>query len=61
VNAVRNQPGDLVDNAVRENARIGARSLIRQPDFAEKIRGGTLKVVAARYDLRAGRIEVLEV
>jgi carbonic anhydrase len=61
VNAVRNQPGDLIDNAVRENARIGARSLIRQPDFAEKIRAGTLKVVAARYDLHEGKIEVLEV
>ncbi|MEO3472264.1 carbonic anhydrase [Roseomonas sp. CAU 1739] len=60
VNAVRNQPGDLVDNAVRENAKAGARSLIRNPDFAEKIRVGTLKVVAARYDLHAGKIELLE-
>lgn len=60
VNAVRNQPGDLLDNAVRENARIGARSLIRHPDFAERIRAGRLKVVAARYDLHAGKIELLD-
>lgn len=60
VNAARHQPGDLLDNAVRENARIGARALIRHPDFAEKVRAGTLKVVAARYDLGAGRIELLD-
>lgn len=60
VNAVRNQPGDLLDNAVRENARIGARSLIRHPDFAEKVRAGRLKVVAARYDLNDGRIALLD-
>ena len=60
VNAARNQPGDLLDNAVRENARIGARALIRHPDFAAKVRAGTLKVVAARYDLDAGRIELLD-
>lgn len=59
VNAVRHQPGDLLDNAVRENARIGARSLIRQPDFAGRIQAGRLKVVAARYDLQEGRIELL--
>lgn len=60
VNAVRNQPGDLLDNAVRENARIGARSLIQHPDFTDRVRAGTLKVVAARYDLDEGRIELLD-
>ena len=60
VNAVRDQPGDLLDNAVRENAKAGARSLIRQPDFAEKISAGKLKVVAARYDLHEGKIELLD-
>jgi carbonic anhydrase len=60
VNAARNQPGDLLDNAVRENARIGARALMRQPEFAGHIRDGRLKVVAARYCLDDGRIEVLD-
>lgn len=60
VNAVRNQPGDLLDNAVRENARIAVRSLIGHPDFSEKVRAGELKVVAARYDLDEGKIEVLD-
>ena len=60
VNAARNQPGDLIDNTVRENAKAGARSLIRQPDFAEKISAGKLKVVAARYDLHEGKIELLD-
>jgi carbonic anhydrase len=61
VQAVRHQPGDLVDNAVRENARAGARALIDHPAFAARIRGGTLKVVAARYDLDDGRIELLDI
>ena len=60
VNAVRDQPGNLIDNAVRENAKAGARSLIRQPDFAEKIHARKLKVVAARYDLNDGKIELLD-
>ncbi|MBM3593949.1 MAG: carbonic anhydrase [Alphaproteobacteria bacterium] len=60
VNAVRNQPGDLLDNAVRENARQGARQLSRQPEFAEKIAAGKLKIVAARYDLDEGQITLLD-
>lgn len=59
VNAVRDQPGDLVENAVRENARMGARQIIRHPNFAENVRSGKLKVVAARYDLDEGKIELL--
>lgn len=60
VNAVRNRQGDLIDNAVRENARAGARSLAAQPEFADRIRAGTLAVVAAHYDLEDGRIALLE-
>lgn len=60
VRAARGQPGDLLDNAVRENARTGARRLRRHPDFAGKVRSGALTVVAARYDLDDGKVEVLE-
>lgn len=60
VNAVKGQPGDLVDNVVRENARIGARTLIADPLLADMLRGGKLKVVAARYDLDDGKIELLD-
>jgi carbonic anhydrase len=61
VQAVRNEPGDLIDNAVRENARAGARALIRHAVFAARIDSGSLKVVAGRYDLDHGQIELLEV
>jgi len=60
VNAVRNQAGDMVDNAIRENARMGARQISSHPDFAEAIRAGKLKVVAGRYDLDDGKIELLD-
>jgi carbonic anhydrase len=58
--AVKNQPGDLVDNAVRESARrtavqIGAKSRL----VAKLIKAGKVKVVAARYDLDGGRVEYL--
>ncbi len=60
VRAVQGQPGDLLDNAVRENARIGARRLRRHPAFASKVQHGQLKIVAARYDLDDGKVELLD-
>ena len=55
------QPGDLLDNAVKENARRGARTLRGNHEFAERIRDGKLKIVAARYDLDDGKVELLDV
>jgi len=60
VTAARGRDGDLLDNAVRENALIGARRLRRHPAFAAKVRAGTLMIAAARYDLDDGKVEVLE-
>jgi len=60
VNAVKGQPGDLIDNVVRENARIGARALNSDPLLADMARGGKLKVVAGYYDLDDGKIEILD-
>ena len=61
VRAVQGQPGDLLDNAVKENARRGARTLRGNHEFAERIRDGKLKIVAARYDLDDGKVELLDV
>jgi carbonic anhydrase len=60
VNAAKGQPGDLIDNVVRENARIGARALNLDPLFADMARAGKLKVVAGYYDLDDGKIEILD-
>ena len=60
VRAVQGQPGDLLDNAVKENARRGARALRANHEFAERIHQGKLKIVAARYDLDDGKVQLLD-
>ena len=54
----RSQPGDLLDNAVRENVR-GIVGRLRQegPILANAIGAGKLKVVGARYDLDDGAVD----
>jgi carbonic anhydrase len=58
--AVRKQPGDFVDNAVRESAkRTAIQVATRSRIVAGLIKSGKVKVVAARYDLDAGKVEYL--
>jgi carbonic anhydrase len=53
-------PGDKIDNAVRENAkRMAAELAGLEPILKEKVEQGKLKVVAMRYDLDTGAVEVL--
>ncbi|MCB9497775.1 MAG: carbonic anhydrase [Fibrobacteria bacterium] len=60
VEAVTKVPGDRVDNAVRENARRMAAEIAGlEPILKEKVDAGKLKVVAARYDLDSGVVEIL--
>ncbi len=60
VASVKDLPGDKVDHAVRANARRAADSLHKcEPFLTPAIRAGKVKVVAARYDLSTGQIEVL--
>ncbi|WP_432496369.1 carbonic anhydrase [Kineococcus gypseus] len=60
VEAVRDQPGDLVENAVRENTRMVAGQLVhRSRTIRRAVRSGALRVQAARYDLDTGRVELL--
>jgi carbonic anhydrase len=59
--AVRGQPGDPLDNAVRANARrVAARLKTQSPVLEAALRRGGLKVVAARYDLDDGGVEWFE-
>jgi carbonic anhydrase len=57
--SARNQPGVLLDNAVRENVRRVVNRLRTFPDavLQEPLRAGTLKIVGARYDLDDGRVD----
>src|SRR5258708_25655435 len=58
--AVRNQPGDFVDNTVRESAkRTAVKIATRSPIVAPLVKNGTVKVIAARYDLDDGKVDDL--
>lgn len=60
VDASKNVPGDKLDNAVRENARRMAKELAGlEPFLKERVDSGKVKVVAARYDLDSGVVELL--
>ena len=56
----RNQEGDKVDNTVKANARRVASILNRvEPIIGEAVKSGKVKVVAVRYDVTTGQVEIL--
>ena len=60
IQSVRNQPGDLLDNAVRANVAMGVDQLkSAQPLLAEAVASGRLTVAGAYYDLATGAVSVL--
>jgi carbonic anhydrase len=60
VKKTKGQPGDPVENAVRAQALDVAKQLRdAKPILAELAESGKLKIVAARYDLSTGKIELL--
>jgi carbonic anhydrase len=59
--ATQRASGDRVDAAVREHALQTARRIARRSAIvAEGVRQGTVKVLAARYGLGDGRVEILD-
>lgn len=58
--AVRKAQGDFVTNAVRENARLNARKVLRASKIVDHlVHEGKVKVVPAYYDLDSGKVEFL--
>lgn len=58
--AVKEQPGDFVDNTVRESAKRTAKKLeTASPILSHLVADGKLKVIAARYCLDDGKVEFL--
>lgn len=61
VEAAEALAGDLLDNAVRENARrVAERLRGMEPVFAPRIRSGDVGVVAAYKSLETGQVCLLE-
>jgi carbonic anhydrase len=56
--AARSQSGDLLDNAVRMNARrVAGRLKTQSTVLQEALRQDRLKIIAARYDLDDGDVD----
>lgn len=51
--------GDFIDNVVRENAKQTAAKIGKSPLIAPMVKAGTVKIVAARYDLNTGKVDFL--
>ncbi|MGJ5813574.1 carbonic anhydrase [Paludibaculum fermentans] len=61
VQATKKEPGDAVRNCVLANAkRVAGQIRNAPPILAHAVHEGTLKVVAADYDLATGRVTILE-
>ncbi|MDB5314355.1 MAG: carbonic anhydrase [Rhodospirillales bacterium] len=59
--AARGQPGDLLENAVRMNARrVAARMRTQSTILADAVRTNGVKIVAARYNLENGDVDWFE-
>ncbi len=61
VDRAKAQEGDLINNSIRENALMVADQLrSSEPVLAKLVKSGKLKVIAARYDLDEGKVDLLE-
>ncbi len=61
VKAARKMPGDILDNAVKENIFLQVEILKNlDPILAPRVKDGTLKVVGAIYHVETGEVEFLE-
>ena len=59
--AVRNEPGDLLDNAVRSNAqRVASRLKTQSALLQDAMDAKRVRIVAARYDLDRGHVDWYE-
>lgn len=55
------QPGDALENAIRENVLAQVEKLKTGSDLlAPMLRDGSLRVVGARYDLKSGKVTFYE-
>jgi len=60
VEAVKDKPGNLLENSVVSNVKFGVDKLKGSvPVLADKVREGKLKIVGANYDLHTGEVKII--
>ncbi|MGD9894709.1 MAG: carbonic anhydrase, partial [Dehalococcoidia bacterium] len=60
VERVRSQSGNLLDNAIRENIRLGVQSLHAEPDLQPFVQSGAIEIVGGEYNLSSGIVELIQ-
>lgn len=61
VQRVIDEPGDLLDNAIRANIEMGVDQLrTAEPDLAAAVSSGQITVAGAFYDLASGEVSFLD-
>jgi carbonic anhydrase len=59
VRAVEKRSGDRVSNAISESALLTAQRLANEPEIAQRVKSADIRIVAARYNLATGAVQVL--
>jgi carbonic anhydrase len=60
VEAVKDKPGDLLENSIVSNVMFGVDKLEGSvPVLADKVREGKLKIIGANYDLHTGEVKIV--
>jgi len=60
VTASKGMPGDPLENAIRQNVAMGAKTLRElNPILAPRVKDGTLKVVGGTYNLANGAVNLM--
>lgn len=59
VEAVKGQPGDVIDQAVTANVKHQMAQLLRSHLLTERLQSGQLMLVGGRYDLDTGRVTLI--
>ncbi len=58
----RGEPGDPLENAIRENVILGVQRLqALEPILAPRVADGRVKLVGGVYDLKTGRVTLVDV
>ena len=60
VEAVKGEPGDLLENSILSNVQMGVNKLNGSaPVIADMVKEGKVKIVGANYDLKTGEVKIV--
>jgi carbonic anhydrase len=59
VEQVKDQTGDMLDNAIKANIALTVNKLKRSPILTEAVEQGKVMIVGAQYDLDTGTVTLL--